>query len=85
MNDLKAAREIVQVAGLLSEMRVLRRMGRGDWEKHVFQLPVVKRGTVQALNAWAKAQGFEFIRDTSLFKGHWADPENGDSYLFDTM
>jgi len=85
MNKQAVAQELVKIAGLLSEMRVLRKQTLGDYSKYTFELPVVKKGTISALNAWARAQGFKWIRDQSLFGGHWADPVTGEAYMFDTM
>jgi len=88
MNRIAVAQELVKIAGLLSEMRVLRKQSLGSptaMTDYIFQLPVVKRGTMAQLNSWAKSQGFTFIRDSSLFRGHYSDPITGDSFLFDTM
>lgn len=43
----------------------------------------VRRGTLPALNAWARNEGLEYVRETgSMFGGYWRD-ENGNSYEVD--
>lgn len=78
------AQELVKIAkDLLSRTVVLRLMSTQE-HKHTFELPIVKSGSIEMLNGWARSQGFVFIKDSSLFGGHWSDPATGDSYLFDT-
>jgi hypothetical protein len=45
----------------------------------------VRKGTLPALNSWARLQGLEFVRETgSLFGGYWVD-EAGNGYEVDVM
>lgn len=56
------------------------RYGFGDRDRKV-----VKKGTLSALNSWAKNKGFEFVRESgSLFGGYWRD-EVGNTYEVDVM
>ena len=59
---------------------IYQRFGLGDDDRRV-----VRRGTLPALNAWARRQGLEFVREPgSLFGGYWRD-EEGNSYEVDVV
>jgi hypothetical protein len=85
INKTAVAQELVKIAkDLLAATAVLRLLTLEDSHKHIFELPIVKSGSVEMLNSWARASGFKFVKDTSLFGGYWTDPETGDGYMFDT-
>ena len=50
-------------------------------DANILDLPVVKSGTLADVNAWARAQGLQWRRDTSIYGGYYVDQATGDSYL----
>ena len=82
MNRTAIAKELVAIAKeLMADSVELRLQTLEDADTNVLRLPVVKRGTMSAVNSWARAQGFKFIRDSTIYGGHWTDTETGEAYL----
>lgn len=45
-------------------------------------MPIIKTGTMQELNDFAKENGWEWIDKAHwMFKGYWRDKTSGESYI----
>ena len=79
MNKQAVAAELVRIAKSLVSVEL--RLQSLDGDTSILRLPIVKRGTIPEVSAWARSKGFKWIRDNSIYGGHWADPVTGEAYL----
>jgi hypothetical protein len=82
MNRTAVAKELMAIVkGLMADSVELRLRTLEDGDTPVLRLPIVKRGTMSSVNNWARAQGFKFVKDSTIYGGHWTNPQTGDAYL----